>query len=201
MSSYSLSIKHEETKNDQTRGDVDERTFMQTRRATPRAMQVHVRKDEMCKCAKKMRCVRVFCSHIREGLFSLGMAAWVRRFFLSLNTTREAWRRPRRGFQRARHWSHFLGCCAQAQGRPLCLDKGGRTLSTGTGSVSGWPPRTRCRWAVVWHRHSTRQKHEKTTTTTHPLLLVPLLPVGLLNPRSCCPAFSLSQLLHPALWH
>ena len=39
---------------------VDENVFANTSWVSPWAMQVHVRKDEMC---EKMRGVRVFCSH------------------------------------------------------------------------------------------------------------------------------------------
>ena len=163
---------------------------------------------EPCKCmCARMKCVNVRKNALCESVLFTHSGGAV--FFghggvgsevLPLNTTREAWRRPRRGFQRARHWSHFLGCCAQAQGRPLCLDKGGRTLSTGTRSVSGCLPELGA--GGQWSGTDTalvKNTRKPQPPPTHPLLLVPLLPVGLLNPRSCCPAFSLSQLLHPAL--
>ena len=38
---------------------------------------------------------------------------------------------------------------------PCQLDRGGETLSTGTGSVVGWPPQFGAHWTVAWHRHVT----------------------------------------------
>ena len=55
--------QNNETTNAQTRDDMwMKRSFVQTRRATPGAMQVHERKDEVCKCTRKMRCMRVYLS-------------------------------------------------------------------------------------------------------------------------------------------